>query len=162
MTTSDPAAFLSSLVGMPVSHVWRGYGSALFLEFGRLRPTTKRDGSDGNPEGEMSLMVEWSWRIEGRRSIVCGSWSEEQKWPRAIALLQNAAVAHVTLFGRLPEIELRFANDARLLSFMTAEGNPAWALIDRRGDTSESLYVHRGSLFVENASGKPAAMTRDA
>jgi hypothetical protein len=27
-----------------VSHAWMGYGSAIFLEFGKLRPTVRRDG----------------------------------------------------------------------------------------------------------------------
>ena len=161
MTTPEFATFLSSLIGMPVSHVWRGYGSALFLEFGNLRPTARRDDSDGNPEGEMSLMVEWSWRIEGRRSILCGSWSDEPKWPRAFALLRNTTVAGATLFGRLPEIELRLANDVRVLSFMTAEGSPAWALIDRRGDAPRSLYFRRSTLFIESTRGMPTTKTRD-
>jgi len=53
-----------SLVGKPISHVWRGYGSALFIGFGSLRSIAKRDGSSSNPEGDVSLGGEWSWRIE--------------------------------------------------------------------------------------------------
>jgi hypothetical protein len=52
--------FTARLIRLPVSHIWRGHGSALFLEFGLLQPRTKRDGSLGFPEGEMSLMIEWS------------------------------------------------------------------------------------------------------
>jgi len=139
----------------------RGHGSALFLEFGNLRPTTKRDGSSGNPEGEMSLMVEWSWRIEGRKSILCGSSSDEQKWPRAFAPLRNATVADAALFGRLFEIELRLTNDVRLLSFMTAEGNPHWVLFDRRGDVTRWLCVRPGALRIETNGGTPTAEMGD-
>jgi hypothetical protein len=148
MSTSGFAAFTAPLIGLPVSHVWRGHGSALFLEFGQLRPSTaeRRDGSQGNPEGEMTLMIEWSWRIEGRRSILCGSWSEERKWARAFALLRNAAVTNVALFGRLPEIELCLSNDARVLSFMTSEGDPQWALFDRRENPDRWLSVHHRVL----------------
>jgi hypothetical protein len=94
-------------------------------------------------------MIEWSWRIEGRRSILCGSWSDEQKWPRAFKLVQNAKIVEAALFGRLPEIELSLSNGVHVLSFMTAEGNPEWAVFDRRGDKSRSLSVHRGELIIQ-------------
>lgn len=43
------AAFMPPLVGMPVSHVWQGHGSALFLEPGELAPRVRLDGSLGDP-----------------------------------------------------------------------------------------------------------------
>jgi len=155
MTTTEFSAFSASLIGLPVSHIWRGYGSALFLEFGELRPSAviRRDGSTGNPTGEMSLMIEWSWRIEGRRSILCGSWSDEQKWPRVFELVCKGRVAGAVLFGRLPEIELSLTNDLRVLSFMTAAGGPDWTLFDRRGDVTRWLCVRRGILRIE--AGEP-------
>jgi hypothetical protein len=63
--------FSAATFGMPVSHFWRGYGSALFLEFGLLSaqldkdgsPRLRRDGTSRNPLGEVTLMIEWSWRI---------------------------------------------------------------------------------------------------
>ncbi|TYC87994.1 hypothetical protein FMM79_11085 [Novosphingobium sp. BW1] len=51
-------SFATSLIGLPISHVWRGYGAALFIELGNLTPVAKHDGSPGNPEGEVSLGVE--------------------------------------------------------------------------------------------------------
>lgn len=66
-------AFASELIGMPVSRIWQRYGSAIFLEFGRLHSTRKRDGQPGSPRGEWTLMIEWSWRVEGKRRIWCGS-----------------------------------------------------------------------------------------
>jgi hypothetical protein len=69
--------FRDALIGLPLSHVWRGYGSAIFLEFGRLTPRTRRSGEAGNPRGELGLMIQWSWRIEDTVSILCGSWSQE-------------------------------------------------------------------------------------
>lgn len=75
------AAFAAPLIGLPVAHSWRGYGSAIFLEFGALTAQTRMNGTPANPRGEMGLMIQWSWRIEGRRSILCGSWSDEARWP---------------------------------------------------------------------------------
>jgi len=71
--------FRAALIGRRVSHVWRGYGSALFLEFGALSPSEgmRKDGSSRAPKGELGLTIQWSWRFEVERSIVCGSWSGE-------------------------------------------------------------------------------------
>jgi len=44
-------ALVEQLSRMEIMHVWRGYGSALFLELGNLTPTVRRDGTPGNPEG---------------------------------------------------------------------------------------------------------------
>ena len=147
------AVFAAPLIGMPVSYVWQGHGSALFLEFGNLRPRTRTDGTTANTEGEMSLMIQWSWRIEGRRSILAGSWSEERKWPRVFALLRSAAVVEAKLFGRLAEIEIVLSNGVRLLSFMTADGNPQWVLFDRRDKIVRWLCWSRGALFMQIGAG---------
>jgi hypothetical protein len=61
--TAEFAALAASLAGQPISYLWRGYGSAIFIEMGDLTPTN-RDGSPGHPEGQVSLGVAWSWRIE--------------------------------------------------------------------------------------------------
>src|SRR5215212_6707719 len=100
------------LVGMKVGHLWRGYGSAIFVEFGELSPGRIRlDGSAGNPIGEITLRIEWSWRIEDATSIICGSWSEEELWEPSFDLVRGARVAKLSLFGRLPEIDLAFSED---------------------------------------------------
>ncbi|HKO20464.1 MAG TPA: hypothetical protein VJU82_16430, partial [Acidobacteriaceae bacterium] len=38
-------AFCEALVNLPLSCVWQGYGSAIFLEFGKTQPKVKRDGA---------------------------------------------------------------------------------------------------------------------
>lgn len=141
--------FRDALIGLPLSHFWRGHGSAIFLEFGRLTPTTRRTGVTGNPRGELSLMVEWSWRIENRTSILCGSWSDEHLWEPTFGLLRNRAVVDLSVVGRLPEVVVALAEDRYVSSFMTAEGDPSWALFDRRGDTLRTLSVRGGSLNID-------------
>lgn len=142
-----PQAFLSAIRGKRVAHVWRGYGSALFLEFGELTKIRKLNGKLGHPVGDLSLMVEWSWRIENKSSILGGSWSSERRWPGLFKRLIGSKVKSVELFGRLPEIAVGLSNGLRVVSFMTADGQPSWAVIAHK-PANGSLSVKRGKLHV--------------
>jgi hypothetical protein len=134
-TIADFEEFTSSLIGHPVSHIWRGYGSAIFFEFGSLRPHfISKDRLLSNPNGDWTLTIEWSWRIEGKRRVWCGSWSEESRRSRVLSTLLNARVESVALTGRLPEIDIALSNGLHVVSFMTAEGDPEWGLIRRGAD----------------------------
>ncbi|HZQ42631.1 MAG TPA: hypothetical protein VFA99_05235 [Acidobacteriaceae bacterium] len=125
------AEFVRPAIGLPVSHVWRGYGSAMFLELGELSAgRVRRDGSIGNPRGEWAVMIEWSWRLEGRRRIWCGSWSDEEKWMPLLGRLIGSSVTDFGLIGRLPELLVDFSDGLHLMSMMTAEGQPQWGLVD--------------------------------
>lgn len=104
-------ALAAQLEGIEVTHLWRGHGSALFLELGTLAPRQRRDGSPGHPEGEVSLGIEWSWRIESANAIACGSWSDEKLWEPTFQLLRNRKVEQLKLFGRLPEVSLSLSGD---------------------------------------------------
>lgn len=156
--TSDATfeLFATSLVGLPISYVWRGYGSAIFVEFGQLQPIANRDGSPGHPEGKVSLGVEWSWRIEDRTAIRCGSWSEEDLWEPAFDTLRNARIARCELFGALPEVAVTTDSGIRFLSFSTTDGQPQWHLVDRRNGSSRWFTVRDGQLHVGDGS-EPAA-----
>jgi len=94
-------------------------------------------------------MIQWSWRIEGKRRIWCGSWSDETRWSRAFVRMQGARVESVSLFGRLPEISLGLSNGLHVLSMMTAEGDPEWALIKHDGEAATSIQVRAGRLIFE-------------
>lgn len=142
------SALLQSIVGLPVSRVWRGHGSAIFLEFGELSTRTSRRTSQESLEGQASLMIEWSWRIERPKSILCGSWSHERRWSKALAQLVGAHVSSVECFGHLPEICVSLTNGLRVFSLMTAEGQPMWALMFR-APVSKSVCVSRGRVIVE-------------
>jgi hypothetical protein len=140
----------ADLVGMQVAHLWRGYGSAIFLECGALsHGRLRRDGSPGNPMGEYTIGVEWSWRIEDETSIICGSWSEDDHWEPAFDLVRGSLIIGLSLFGRLPEINLALGDGRHLVSFATAEGQPAWSLGDRRPTPHVWLSVRDGQLFEE-------------
>ena len=140
--------FFSAILGKPVSHVWPGHGSAFFLEFGDLANRTRKSGAKANPNGELTLMIEWSWRIERPKSVLGGSWSSQKIWPGMFQKLLGGTVTDIQLFGVLPEVCVFLSNGMRVSSFMISDGQPAWALIARTPKLG-SLCVRRGSLFVE-------------
>lgn len=145
-------SFATSLIGLPISHVWRGYGSAIFIECGELTAVTKRDGSIGNSQGKVSLGIEWSWRIEDRTAIRCGSWSDEELWEPALNMLRNARIAQCELFGTLPEVAITTDGEIRLLSFSTTDGQPQWHFVDRRDGPPRWFTVRKGRLHLGDGS----------
>jgi hypothetical protein len=148
------AAFCEPLIGLPLSLLWRGYGSAIFLEFGDLVPWFLRNGRRMNHDrGEMGLGITWSWRIEDSSSIIAGSWSEEEQWPAIFDRLGGVTVKSVSLFGRLPEVQVEFSNGLYLCSVMTADGDPEWAISKRLGGQVETVCVKAGSLAWELSDG---------
>jgi len=142
--TDAIAQFAAAARGMPVSHVWRGHGSTLCIELGKLVPSARRNGSPGQAKGEIEMMIEWSWRIEGERSILCGSFSDEDIWAPSFARLLGQNVTDLVTFGRLPELMLSLSGGLHVSSFMTGEGDPAWTLFDRRGPTVRTLDCRSG------------------
>ena len=123
---SEAKEFVSSLEFMEVSHAWRGYGSAIFMELGRLKEVGRK-----NPKGECAIMVEWSWRFEEGNSIKIGSWSEVELINALCARLIGLKLASISFYSRLKEIELGFNDNSYFLSFATAEGDPQWAIRSR-------------------------------
>lgn len=99
------------------------------------------------PSGRLNLGIEWTWRIEAQRSILCGSSGDERRWTSAFARVLGSCVVEATLVGRLPEIDVALSNGLHIASFSTAEGQPGWYLLDRREPNAESLSVERGVLI---------------
>jgi hypothetical protein len=130
------------------------------LEFGRLTPRTRRSRKAGNPQGELGLMIQWSWRIENAASILCGSWSEEPLWEPTFDLLRNKVVVELSVVGRLPEIVVGLTEGLYVSSFMTAEGDPQWSLFDRRSGTVRWLCIRDGSLKIELAKNRTRPFLR--
>src|SRR5688500_7927959 len=100
---SNLESYRTGFLDLPLTHTWRGAGSARFLEFGTLASRARRDGSAAEPMGEMTVMMEWSWRVENDATIICGSWSDEELWEPTFASLRGQFLADLATFGNLPE-----------------------------------------------------------
>src|SRR5882724_10666570 len=59
------------LIGLVVSLPWKGYGSAIFLELGRLAPLEYP--RQRHNEGEACISVQWDWRVESKTKVLYGS-----------------------------------------------------------------------------------------
>lgn len=144
--------------GLLVSHVWRGHGSALFVELGELTPRARRDGTAGQPEGEIGLMIEWSWRIVDGTSIASGSWSDEALWAPTATRLVGRVVEDLKVFGRLPEVMLSQPH-GRSLSISNPRsherrrpcGAAAFRVASRRGPTRSAQPHEKARQAVELA-----------
>ena len=137
------------LSGQVLSHVWMGHGSALFLEFGVLARVRGRGRVLREPRGAMTLMIQWSWRIENSTSVICGSWSEPEHLERFLPELIDRRVGGIELFGRLPEVDLHLSGDLHVLSFMTESGDPEWTLFDRQESGTRWVRVRDGKILNE-------------
>ncbi len=79
--------------------------------------------------GEVTLMIEWSWRVEKLRSIAFGSSNSKQQIENGIEKLQGAKIQSVELEGRIPEIVVGLSGERWVHSFATVESQPEWALL---------------------------------
>ena len=151
------AAYFDSLSGMPISHAWRGYGSAIFLEFGRLTPAKNRDGSpalrrDGssrNTKGDMEAMIESGWHIDGDGGVVADSRSAGPIIQRSVDELIGLCVVSVQAVGSPPELEIKLTTGRTITTFAEEELASQWTLFDRRSPPTKWLHVREGSLTEE-------------
>jgi len=111
------------LLDLPLSESWRGFGSAIFFEFGKFR----QHGA-GKAKGEATVMLEWSWRVEKAKSVMFGSFSGERRIAHGLQSLVGRKILDVTVEGRLPEIVIHLSGGLWIHSFTTVEGHPKWTL----------------------------------
>ena len=141
LSPEDIDSRLSRCVGKRVASIWKGHGTAIFLELGRLHRTAPVRGEKMRSRGDVTLTIEWSWRIEGPRSIVVGSFDSPRKIESKIRCLEAMRIETISITGRLPELYVAFSDNRWLHSFATEAGQPEWALLFR-GDGA--LFVERG------------------
>lgn len=139
------------LTRLELSHIWQGHGSSLFLEFGALSPRLRHDGTPGNnPSGEISIGLEYAWRIEQSHRVLCGSDGDSRLWGDVWPRLIGQRPATVELFGDIPELRLTLADSARLFSFSLDEDGPKWELTDNRPSPGLWIYWRGDALCLDS------------
>lgn len=150
ISTEEFTAAASPLVGLNVSRAWIGYGTAAILELGALRDEAGPDGSNFQ-KGEATVMVGWSWRVEGPWAVMFGATSTRRQVSEGLTGIEGKTLAGIRLDGKLPELTLELSNGMQLRSFMSADGDPEWLV----------MLADGSALFVENrelrhsAEGEP-------
>jgi len=143
-TPSAANEFVRDFENRTINHVWRGAGTAIFLEIGSLDLDSRR-----NPKGELTISVEWSWRIEGPNNILLGSFNEDEEIYKAIDILKGRKILTIEFFGRLKEIQLELEGEIWFSSFATVEGSPEWAACNNK---NEWLYYRKGKYVIEKST----------
>lgn len=139
---------LELLTGLTISHVWIGHGSALFLELGILSERIKRDGSIGNPQGEITVIVDFDWRVERKKSIMGGSHDERKHCIALSCKLLGAMIKTARVVGRIPELEIELSNNLWVSTFSHDKGQPTWAVMFKALKLG-TLCVKRGCLVLD-------------
>lgn len=125
---NDIREFIEPYIGKVVSRVRQGHGSAIFLEV-----------------DDLTIMIEWSWRVEKGNQIAFGSWSEESAFKNHLATLNGLFLSNISFQSRLPEVVVELTDNTWVCSFSTVEGDPEWALIT----PTNTLLSKSGCLAFE-------------
>ena len=135
---------------MVISHTWLGHGSALFLELGTLSEgRNRKDGSVGNPQGEISVIIDFNWRVERQRSILGGSNDSKKRCNSISQKLLGASVISAQVVGRIPELQLQLSNGLWVVTFSHYKGQPSWAVLFKSLGLG-ALCVERGKVHVDS------------
>ena len=135
ISKEEAPAFVLPFVGKVMGRVWRGYGSSIFLEIGELT----------NDKGELTIMIEWSWRVEKEQEIMFGSWSDDSEFHELLQKLKGLMLKSISFQFWLPEVVVELSNSTWVCSFATVEGDPEWALFTE----SKTMRSSKGSLCFE-------------
>ena len=145
-----------SAVGLPVSHVWLGYADALFLELGRLRRQSLRNGRPPALKGTMTIMLDCGWRVERPRSVAFDRFCSKRKIEGGVERLRGKKVKSISLVGRVPEISVELAGQLWVQSFQLS-GTCAWCLFlpGRNDSVGVCLTRDRGRTVLEMCYDPP-------
>ena len=119
-------SLLQSLVGLPVSLPWKGYGSAVFLELGQLTPVVFKRHQHEN--GEACIEIGWNWRVEEGARVLYGSSNSRPEIASGISSLQGTRIQSIDVIGDVPELAVYFSNGQCLHSMAMLTGDPAWSI----------------------------------
>ncbi len=126
---------------------WKGYGSAIFLELGRLAPL--KEGRH-HQCGEACIFFEWDWRVEEASKVLYGSSNSRPKIEKGVSGLRGTKIENISVFGAVPELILDFSNGLRLRSMVMVSGDPQWNI---RLPNNSWLSCESGRLYAGDGRG---------
>ena len=140
------------LIGLEVTRVWRGFGTALFVELGKLSKKSYRLKSGKRKSflvGQYSIFVGWDWRVEHSKSIYFGSWSTDKCINKRYSQLNGKFVSAIYYEGRLPELVVELSDRLWIHSFhvsSTSDTQPTWYIDLRSRKPRQFIGSNLGKL----------------
>ncbi|WP_035612695.1 DUF3027 domain-containing protein [Haloferula sp. BvORR071] len=141
-------ALVRPLIGLEVSLLWKGYGTAIFLELGVLGPPS-RPGGRGN--GEACIAIEEDWRVETQRAVAFGSSDSRGEIAAGIASLQGSLMTAISFAGRIRELLVEFSNGQGLRTMVMTRRDPEWSI---RLPDGRWLGVEAGRITLDHGEAK--------
>lgn len=132
---------MSRLIGQRLSHVWKGYGAAIFLELGDLQPRGR------NPCGAYSIHLDGDWRIESSKQVVAGSSNSNHCIEDAIKQLQGLEISDIILTDPPIELCIVFGDGKKLRTMSALSGDPQWAV---KLAEAQYLKARDGALTIDD------------
>ena len=143
--SDDFANLISSLKGERISHAWKGHGSAVFLELGKLADSGR------NPRGDSTIALEWDWRIEDTREIIGGSTASNAKIADLVRYLNGQKISSIDVSDPPHELCITLNDKTRIRTISASSGSPRWTI--RLAD-DRWLLVKSGELVHEDGSSE--------
>lgn len=124
-----------------MGHAWKGYGSAIFLELGRLSQPKSRN----HPTGDHCIAIEWDWRVELGPRVLFGSSNTGAEIAERITELEGSQIQSIQIHGSVRELLVSFSLGYCLRTAVMVTGDPQWSI---RLAEKEWLYVKDGELEI--------------
>ncbi|NNJ24354.1 hypothetical protein [Alienimonas chondri] len=138
------AELTSFAIGLPITRVWLGDYTALYIEIG---PLTKAYCQSGRPKAEHTAYLGFQWVLESGAGREFSS-TDPDAASRIVTAISGERIRCVTAS---PSLELILSlHSGRLLRSVASEPDePEWSLYFPAGSV---VYAHEGSLVLESVS----------
>lgn len=156
LAASEANLLLLETLDLPVSRPWKGYGSAIFLELGKL--TIEAGPRQAREKGEATIYVGWDWRVEEGSRVLYGSANSRPKMVDGIRGLLGTRIKRIEIQGQVPELCIEFSSGHRLISAAMCTDVSEWRIVlpDGRWVDGED-----GLIYLNSGNGAGNRLTPD-
>lgn len=140
---------VKSLIGLPVALPWKGAGTTIFLELGKLGRLYSKHGH--GRKGKACIAVFWDWRVECSSRVLYGSSNSGPEIERGIGSLRGSTIQQLSIEGQVPELVVHFSNEQCLRSMVMLTGDPVWTV---RLPGKTWIYARAGALLTGKGAVK--------
>jgi len=132
---------LRRLDGMYVSSLWKGYGSALFMELTDRIPSSNEEKADAH------IFIGYNWRFEHGPTILCGSGDPARNIAAFTDGFVGHAIASIECVGDVGELVITLRDGSIARTFQRNASSDAWHVVlpDRY-----SLSFEEGRYTISN------------